>query len=72
MRVAADAMAQALIDLRYTAALSKLRRARKTLENRKMAASLVGLLDRHRTVLAVIDMPRVEGTLRELARRVKD
>ena len=38
---------------------------------RKMAASLVGLLDRHRTVLAVIDMPRVEGTLRELARRVK-
>lgn len=38
----------------------------------KMATTLVEVLERHATVLAVIDMPRVEGTLRELARRVRD
>ena len=38
---------------------------------KKMAASLVGQLERHRTVLAIIDIPRIEGTLKELATRVK-
>ncbi len=38
----------------------------------KMATTLVEVLERHPTVLAVIDMTRVEGTLRELAKRVKN
>jgi len=39
---------------------------------RKMAAGLVGELERHQVVLAVVDLPRVDGTLKELARRVGD
>jgi hypothetical protein len=38
---------------------------------KKMAASLVGLLERHRTILAIIDHPRIDGTLKELASRVR-
>ncbi len=38
---------------------------------RRIAAGLVGALERHRSVLAVIDLPRVDGTLEELASRVR-
>ena len=38
---------------------------------RRMAAGLVGMLERHKKVLAVIELPRVGGTLEELASRVK-
>ena len=38
---------------------------------RRMAAGLVGMLERHKKVLAIIDLPRVGGTLEELASRVK-
>jgi hypothetical protein len=38
---------------------------------RKMAAGLVGQLERHKKVLAVIDLPRVDGVLEELTARTR-